>query len=229
MDPDELQRNLGYRFAQEELLTRALTHRSATGPNNERLEFLGDSVLNFVIADEVFHRRVEAREGELSRLRASLVNKESLARLAKTLGLGEHVRLGGGELKTGGHRRESILADALEAVFGAVYLDGGFAACREVISALYSDRLANLPSPRQLKDPKTRLQEHLQSRRLSLPEYRVLDVRGRAHDQTFRVECRVGELEAVSEGVAGSRRNAEQQAAENMLAHLEAQQRKDDR
>lgn len=221
MTLDELQQAFAYRFADPVLLEQALTHRSAEGANNERLEFLGDSVLNFVIAAEVFRLRPEAQEGELSRLRATLVNKGSLAKLARELGLGGHIRLGSGELKSGGRRRDSILADALEAVFGAVYLDAGFDCCRALILRLYAQRLDDLPSPTELKDPKTRLQEYLQSLRLPLPEYRVLDVTGRAHDQTFRVLCAIDELDAASEGAAGSRRQAEQQAAEALLATLE--------
>lgn len=221
MTLDDLQQTLAYRFADPVLLAQALTHRSAEGANNERLEFLGDSVLNFVIAAEVFRLRDGAQEGELSRLRATLVNKASLAALARELGLGGHIRLGSGELKSGGRRRDSILADALEAVFGAVYLDSGFARCRELILGLYARRLEDLPSVTELKDPKTRLQEYLQSLRLPLPEYRVLDVSGRAHDQTFRVVCAIDELAAASEGAAGSRRQAEQRAAEALLETLE--------
>ncbi|HET8700977.1 MAG TPA: ribonuclease III, partial [Nitrococcus sp.] len=200
---------------------RALTHRSAPGPNNERLEFLGDSILNFVVAAEVFTRREQAREGELSRLRASLVNQVSLAGIAREIALGDSLRLGGGELKAGGQRRDSILADTLEAIIGAIYLDAGFDACREIIRRLYGNRLQELPGIRELKDPKTRLQEHLQSVRLPLPEYRVLEIAGRAHAQTFRVECRIMGLEAVTSGTAHSRRQAEQKAAASMLQRLE--------
>lgn len=220
MDCEALQGQIDYRFTDLGLLQRALTHRSLGGVNNERLEFLGDGVLNFVIAEEVFHRRPEASEGELSRLRANLVNKPSLASLARDLGLGEQVRLGTGELKSGGHRRDSILADGLEAIFGAVYLDGGFAPAREVITRLYRDRLADLPELDQLKDPKTRLQEHLQAIRLPLPEYEVIDVSGQAHAQTFRVSCRIADIDATTTGEAGSRRKAEQSAASAMLERL---------
>lgn len=222
MAQDPLQAALGYRFDDPVLLERALTHRSAAGGvNNERLEFLGDGVLNFIIADELFARRPEAREGELSRLRANLVNKPSLAELARGLGLGDYMHLGSGELKSGGYRRDSILADALEAIFGAIYLDGGFAETRRVITGLYHRRLATLPSLDELKDPKTRLQEYLQAHRQALPEYRVLDVSGQAHERTFHVACRVDDGRAVSEGTAGSRRQAEQQAAEAMLRALQ--------
>ncbi|MCO6439960.1 MAG: ribonuclease III [Nitrococcus mobilis] len=221
VEHDCLQEKLGYRFSEPALLVRALTHRSACGPNNERLEFLGDSVLNFVVAAEVFDRRKQAREGELSRLRAKLVNQASLADIARELELGEALRLGGGEMKAGGQRRDSILSDTLEAIVGAIYLDAGFATCREVIRRLYGNRLRELPSIRELKDPKTRLQEHLQSIRLPLPEYRVLEIAGRAHAQTFRVECRITGLEIVTRGLANSRRQAEQKAAASMLQRLE--------
>lgn len=221
MEYDRLQERLGYRFSESTLLVRALTHRSAFGPNNERLEFLGDSVLNFVVAAEVFDRRKQAREGELSRLRAKLVNQASLADIARELALGEALRLGGGEMKAGGQRRDSILSDTLEAIVGAVYLDAGFAICREVIRRLYGNRLRELPSIRELKDPKTRLQEHLQSIRLPLPEYRVLEIAGRAHAQTFQVECRIIGVETVTHGLANSRRQAEQKAAASMLQRLE--------
>jgi ribonuclease-3 len=220
VDFEPLQQRLHYRFADLDLLERALTHRSVGGGNNERLEFLGDGVLNFVIAEEVFRRRPVATEGELSRLRANLVNKPSLASLARDLGLGEQVRLGTGELKSGGHRRDSILADGLEAIFGAVYLDGGFAAAQEVITRVYRDRLADLPDLDQLKDPKTRLQEHLQAGGMPLPDYEVVEVTGQAHAQVFRVSCRIADVEAVTLGEAGSRRKAEQAAAHAMLQRL---------
>lgn len=221
MELDRLQEILGYRFSEPALLVRALTHRSAPGSNNERLEFLGDSVLNFVVAAEVFGRREQAREGELSRLRANLVNQSSLANIAREIALGDSLRLGSGELKAGGQRRDSILSDTLEAIIGAVYLDADFATCREIIQRLYGNRLQELPGIGELKDPKTRLQEHLQSIRLPLPEYRVLDIAGRAHAQTFRVECRIADLEKVTSGTAHSRRQAEQKAAASMLQRLE--------
>lgn len=210
---------LGYRFRDSVLLAEALTHRSAQGRNNERLEFLGDSVLNFVVADELYHRCPQDTEGALSRLRASLVNRPSLAELARSLQLGEHLRLGSGELKSGGHRRESILADTLEAVLGAVYLDGGFDACRRLIGELYRERLDRLPNVSELKDAKTRLQEYLQAQRRPLPTYVVREVSGKAHDQLFRVQCLVAD--AVAEGEASSRRQAEQQAADAMLGLLQ--------
>lgn len=220
-DLQKLQECLGYRFRNGDLLVEALTHRSAQGRNNERLEFLGDSVLNFVIADELFHRCPHESEGTLSRLRATLVNRASLAELARGLLLGGYLRLGSGEIKSGGHRRESILADSLEAVLGAVYLDNGFEACRALIHALYQERLEQLPAASDLKDAKTRLQEYLQGRRRPLPIYEVLEVSGKAHDQLFRVECTVAGAGLRAEGAAGSRRQAEQLAAEAMLALLQ--------
>ncbi len=217
---DELCRRLDYRFADAGLLEEALTHRSVSERNNERLEFLGDGILNFVIADALFHRHPGDAEGGLSRLRASLVNRETLATLARQIDLGNALRLGSGELKSGGRRRDSILSDALEAVFGAVYLDGGFGACQDLILRLYAERLEHLPSAADLKDPKTRLQEYLQAARLPLPSYEVLDVTGKAHDQLFRVACRVDGLTSESIGEEGSRRRAEQRAAEALLEQL---------
>ncbi|BAU58312.1 ribonuclease III [Halorhodospira halochloris] len=219
-DLQELQHQLGYRFNEIGLLQEALTHRSAAARHNERLEFLGDSVLNFVIAQEIFRRRPQDSEGSLSRLRASLVNRSTLAEIARGLNLGSHLRLGGGELKSGGHRRDSILADTLEAVIGAAYLDSDFYSVAAMVVALYRERLDSLPDEGLLKDPKTRLQEKLQSTRRPLPEYQVLDVSGRAHHQMFRVECRLVDSEQRSVGEAGSRRQAEQQAAATMLGVL---------
>lgn len=219
-DLDKLQQAIGHRFSDIELLADALTHRSASNRNNERLEFLGDSILNFVIADELFQRCPRESEGALSRLRASLVNRPSLAELARELQLGEYLRLGSGELKSGGHRRDSILADCVEAILGAVYLDAGFTSCRELVTRLYVERLDNLPAAGELKDPKTRLQEHLQGLRRPLPQYQVLEVSGKAHNQRFRVQCEVEGVPAPTEGIANSRRQAEQQAAEAMLAML---------
>ena len=217
----ELAGQLGYRFNDPELLQAALTHRSASNRNNERLEYLGDAVLGFVIAEILYRRFPNAAEGELSRLRASLVKRESLADIARDLRLGDYLTLGSGELKSGGYRRESILADALEAIFGAIVLDSGFQASRDCILSLFQSRLDNLPEAASLKDPKTRLQEYLQARRLSLPAYEVTSVRGRAHNQQFTVICRVAGLDQTSEGRGGSRRKAEQQAAEAMLNDLE--------
>jgi len=220
---DALLKKLGYRFRDQALLDSALTHRSAGGLNNERLEFLGDAVLGLVIAEDLYRRYAKASEGQLSRLRANLVRKQTLADLARDLDLGEYLRLGSGELKSGGYRRESILADALEAIFGAVYLDSDFATCAGMIRQLYADRLNALPDePLAIKDPKTRLQEHLQGRGLERPEYRVVAIRGDAHAQVFDIECRIPALDHSVRGTGSSRRRGEQQAAQQMLVLLGA-------
>jgi ribonuclease-3 len=219
-DRDWVQRKLGYGFNDESLLGSSLTHRSAGSPHNERLEFLGDSLLNFVIARELFSRVARADEGDLSRLRASLVKGPCLAELAKAVGLGDRLKLGSGELKSGGYRRESILADALEALFGAILLDGGVQAASGVILTLYAQRLDNLPRADELKDPKTRLQEWLQSRNISLPVYEVDEIQGAAHNQRFSVSCRVEPLEQLTTGRGTSRRKAEQASAAKMLENL---------
>jgi len=211
---------LGYRFGDPSLLDAALTHRSAGRANYERLEFLGDSVLNFAVAVLVYRTYPEADEGDLSRYRASLVSGQSLAEAAYALGLGEQLRLGSGELKTGGFRRSSILADALEALFGAVYLDGGFDAASSVIERLFAGRLAQLPEARDLKDPKTRLQELLQARGRRLPAYAVEDVSGEPHEHWFVASCEVEELGLRERGEGTSRRRAEQAAAERVLGQL---------
>lgn len=215
---DRLRAALGYNFRRPEWLEEALTHRSASAHNNERLEFLGDALLNLVVAEVLYHRHPKASEGELSRLRASLVKGETLAKLARELKLGENLRLGPGELKSGGARRESILSDALEAVIGAVYLDGGLAACRDLILTLYRENLEGLASASELKDPKTRLQEYLQAYQQPLPVYSVLEIRGEPHAQSFTVECAVAELRAVATG--SSRRKAEQEAARLLLEQI---------
>ncbi len=219
---DRLSERLGLRFNERALLEEATTHRSAGSRNNERLEFLGDGVLNFVIAGELFERYPRASEGELSRLRSSLVKKEKLAELAAQLDLGSFLKLGSGELKSGGFRRASILADALEAIFGATYLDGGFDVARQAILRLYAADLSSLPDVADLKDPKTQLQELLQSRKLNLPEYSVVEVHGEAHAQTFKVSCRIPGLDQPSYGVGESRRRAEQEAARQALRLLES-------
>ncbi|UCB54941.1 MAG: ribonuclease III [Thiotrichales bacterium] len=208
-----LTRRLDYTFKNEALLTEALTHRSAAVINNERLEFLGDGILNFIIAARLFDQYRGMQEGDLSRLRASLVNKDSLADIAKQLEIGRFIQLGSGELKSGGRRRDSILADAVEAVFGAVYLDSGFETCRDLILRLYDDKLRNVPDVQTLKDSKTSLQELLQSRRFPLPVYTVLEVSGKAHNQMFTVECSIEELECITTAQGKSRRKAEQAAA----------------
>lgn len=213
MNPALLERAIDYQFANPDLLKQALTHRSYGTPHNERLEFLGDSVLNCVIAAALFERFSGVREGDLSRLRAGLVRQEALFQVAQRIGLGEWLRLGEGELKSGGFRRPSILADALEALFGAVFLESGFEAARRVILRLYEPFLGDLDPRRPSKDAKTTLQEHLQGRRLALPRYELRATRGEAHAQEFEVECRVPELGIIARGVGTSRRAAEQEAA----------------
>lgn len=220
-NPRRLARTLGYEPSRLELLEQALTHRSAGSVNNERLEFLGDALIGFVIAEALWTRFPGADEGSLSRMRASLVKRESLCRLARGLQLGDYLRLGAGELRTGGHARDSILADALEAVLGAVYLDVGFDAAREVVLKLFAPRLTQTDSERVGKDPKTRLQELLQSRKRPLPEYLVVSVDGDQHDQTFTVSCVLQDDSLSSHGVGTSRRRAEQAAAEQMLEQIE--------
>jgi len=218
-----LRDSLGYEFRDARLLDAALTHRSAGGSHNERLEFLGDAILNCVVALLVFREFGNADEGDLSRFRASLVSGESLAVIAADLGLGDRLYLGSGELKSGGFRRKSILADGLEAVLGAIYLDGGFPAAQTVIERLFVSRLAQLPSATELKDPKTRLQETLQARGLSIPAYTVESVSGKAHLQVFRVACSCDALGLAAVGEGSSRRAAEQAAAKALLEQLAAQ------
>jgi ribonuclease III len=204
---------LGYQFKEPELLRQALTHRSHSTPHNERLEFLGDGVLNCVIAALLYERFPSLAEGHLSRLRANLVNQECLSRVAKTLELGDELRLGEGELKSGGFRRPSILADALEAVTGAIFLDGGYQSVAAVLNRIFEPLLTELDPTTLGKDPKTLLQELLQGRRLSLPQYNVVAVQGEAHEQHFHVECVIPELDIRTAGSGPSRRSAEQSAA----------------
>lgn len=222
MSLQSLQQRLGYEFRAPDLLRQALTHRSYGRQNNERLEFLGDSVLNFVVSSLLFDGFGGIDEGDLSRLRANLVNQQALHEIAQRLGLGEDLLLGQGDLKTGSFRRPSILADATEAVFGAVYLDGGFEAARTVITALYTPVLRNVDPATVGKDAKTRLQEHLQGRRLPLPVYSVVATHGAAHNQQFEVECLVGRLDIRVLGSGSSRRAAEQAAAKLALERVEA-------
>jgi len=217
---DWLQSTLSYRFNDSALLAQALTHRSAPGSSNERLEFLGDAVLDVVVSDVLFRSFPHADEGDLSRLRAHLVKDSSLAELARSSGLGDYLALGSGEKKSGGHRRQSILADALEALFGAVYLDAGFEAATRVIHRVYGERLEVFPELAQLKDPKTRLQEWLQSRGMGLPSYTLKETTGQAHAQSFTVNCRVEDLDLDIDGAGSSRRKAEQQSAQRMLLSI---------
>lgn len=219
-DLDRLQRRIGYRFRDPALLALALTHRSAGSANNERLEFLGDGLINFVAAEALYRARPDAGEGDLSRLRASLVCEESLARIAEALGLGDALILGGGTLRSGGFRRAPILADALEALLGAVHVDGGFEAGRAACEQLLAPALAQLPDAAALKDAKTRLQEHLQGLGRPLPVYELLSAEGPEHRPSFTVSCRLADSGASTEGQASSRRAAEQLAAEQMLQRL---------
>jgi len=203
---------LGYQFERPELLQQALTHRSHSAPHNERLEFLGDGVLNCVTAALLYERFPNLPEGHLSRLRANLVNQECLSRIATSLQLGDELRLGEGELKSGGFRRPSILADALEAITGAIFLDGGYEQARAVLSRIFDPLLQQLDPNTLGKDPKTLLQELLQGRRLALPQYNVVAVQGEAHEQ-FHVECVIAGLDIRTSGWGPSRRSAEQSAA----------------
>jgi ribonuclease-3 len=215
-----LTRQLNYEFKDETLLHEALTHRSVASLNNERLEFLGDGALNFVIAAQLFEQYPGVQEGDLSRLRASLVNRDSLAKVARRLNLGDYIRLGPGEMKSGGFRRTSILADAVESIIGAVYRDDGFEQCRRLILDLFADRLEQQPDLQGLKDAKTQLQELLQSQRIALPEYNVTDISGKSHDQQFTVECRIDALGCTTTGSGRSRRKAEQIAAERAIEQI---------
>lgn len=219
-----LYKTLQYQFDDVGLFNQALTHRSATGNNNERLEFLGDAVLDFVISEALFKARPAATEGDLSKLRSSLVKDSSLAELALALGVGEYLVLGSGEQKTGGHRRESILADALEAIFGAVFLDSGIDVAQRIIERVFETRLAELPDAEDLRDPKTRLQEWLQARGMGLPVYNLENVTGKAHKQRFEVSCTVPEMPHVTRGQSTTRRKAEQKAAALMLEKLLVEQ-----
>ncbi len=213
---------IGHRFDDTGLLERALTHRSVTGRNNERLEFLGDAVLDAVISDMLLAARPGASEGELSRLRSSLVRDRTLAELATELGVGPLLNLGSGERRAGGVRRQSILADATEALLGAVFLDGGYRAVDAVVRRLYARRFETLPLDEELKDAKTRLQEWLQARSLPLPAYAVVAVVGKPHEQTFTVNCCIDDPAVSVEGHGSSRRKAEQAAAAAALAELTA-------
>jgi len=216
-----LQLALGYTFARPELLAQALTHRSFGALNNERLEFLGDSVLNCSVARALYDAFPDLPEGSLSRLRANLVRQETLAEIAASLKLGDTLRLGEGELKSGGFRRPSILADALESLFGAVFLDAGFDAAQRVVRGLFDPLVAQIDPKASGKDPKTQLQEMLQSRRLPLPEYRLAGTEGEAHDQNFIVECVLVKPVLSTRGVGKSRRAAEQEAARQACAQLQ--------
>jgi len=216
----DLARALGYTFNDEKLLTRALTHRSRGSDNNERLEFLGDSILSFLVADLLYDQFPDLPEGDLTRLRARLVRRETLATVARDIRLGDCLELGSGELKSGGFDRDSILADALEAVIGAIYKEAGIETTRVVVNKLLADQLMGIQSGAIIKDPKTRLQEYLQQRAQPTPEYDVLTVRGEPHEQHFVVTCRVALLDDAVTGEGSSRRAAEQEAAARACERL---------
>lgn len=221
MNQDIFQETIAYQFKRSKLLEQALTHRSySSNLNNERLEFLGDSILNLVISRYIYLARPNANEGELSRIRASLVNEEALVRVARDIDLGEYINLGGGELKSGGSRRASILSDTMEAIFGAIYLDSGFSQAQQTILFLYDEYLRKLPDAEVLKDPKTRLQEYLQSQQIELPKYKVSKTTGKSHDQTFTVTCIIDALNLNTSGKGLSRKKAEQSAADRALHRL---------
>lgn len=220
---ERLQSRLGYQFSDIALLDLALTHRSHQGArNNERLEFLGDSILNFVVGEALFRRFAEAREGQLSRLRSQMVKGETLAQLAREFDLGDCLILGEGEMKSGGRKRESILADTVEALIGAIYLEAGFKTCAQRVNAWYRERLEALSSEQPAKDAKTQLQEFLQARRLPLPDYQLVEREGDPHSYRFTIECRVAPLKETVRADANNRRTAEKQAAAEMLCKLQS-------
>jgi ribonuclease-3 len=211
----------GYQFRQANLLEQALTHRSYSRQlNNERLEFLGDSILNLIISNHIYERFTAADEGDLSRIRASLVKQETLAQVARQIDLGDYIHLGGGELKSGGFRRASILSDALEALIGAIYLDSDYAQTEAAVLHLYRQQLQSVDAGANLRDPKTRLQEYLQANKNSLPGYQVEQITGKSHDQVFTVSCKLDDLDVQSSGKGSSRKKAEQQAAQKILDKL---------
>ncbi|CSD42802.1 ribonuclease III [Vibrio cholerae] len=217
---NKLTSKLGYTFKETELLNLALTHRSANGKHNERLEFLGDSILSFVIADELYRRFPKVNEGDMSRMRATLVRGNTLAELGREFDLGDYLKLGPGELKSGGFRRDSILADAVEAIIGAIYLDSDLETARSIVLEWYHGRLEEIKPGASQKDPKTRLQEFLQGRRKPLPVYTVTNIKGEAHNQEFTVACEVAGMDKPVIGKGTSRRKAEQAAAETALEQL---------
>lgn len=219
--PETLSKKLGLTFNKPQLFVTALTHRSAGANNNERLEFLGDAILGFVIAQKLYDAFPDADEGTLSRLRASLVNESSLAELARQHQLGDYLLLGSGELKSGGFRRDSILSDALEGIIGALFKDQGIAACQEWVGWLFAEKLQDLSANNWQKDPKTQLQELMQAKKMELPDYTLIDMSGLPHEQTFKVRCSVSLIEDFCIGTGVSRKKAEQSAAEMMLAKLQ--------
>lgn len=215
-----LERKIGHTFVDGDLLKRAITHRSAGSRHNERLEFLGDSILSLVIAEALYHRFPDVSEGDMSRMRATLVREKTLAELAREFDLGEYLILGPGELKSGGFRRESILADTVEALIGAIFLDVGIEQIRTLLLQWYASRLHEIRPGADQKDPKTRLQELLQGKRKPLPSYAVVKVKGEAHNQEFTVQCEIEGVDVTVVGVGSSRRKAEQAAAEKALEQL---------
>jgi ribonuclease-3 len=221
VNADKLCALTGYEFRQTRLLEQALTHRSYSRQlNNERLEFLGDSILNLIISNHIYQRFESADEGDLSRIRASLVKEETLAQVARQIDLGDFILLGGGELKSGGFRRASILSDALEALIGAIYLDSDYAQTEAAVLHLYREQLQNVDAGANLRDPKTRLKEYLQASKNSLPSYQVEQITGKSHDQVFTVKCQLTDLDMQSSGKGSSRKKAEQQAAQKILNML---------
>ncbi len=222
MSLDSLANRIGYQFKTCTLLTQALTHRSFSANNNERLEFLGDGALNFIIANQLYNRFSKLPEGDLSRLRAALVKESTLSEIAISLNIGELLKLGEGELKSAGYKRPSILADALEAIIGAVYLDGGYDAAEAVVIELYQARLVDIDPKVIDKDAKSQLQEYLQGKKIDLPDYNVVLIEGEAHAQTFKVECAIKKLQLATTGEGTSRRIAEQQSAQSALDIISA-------
>lgn len=216
-----LSQRLGYQFDDVELLQQALTHRSAAKRHNERLEFLGDAVLGMIIAQSLYRKFPNVPEGKLTRMRSTLVKGDTLAELGREANVGELLRLGPGELKSGGHRRSSIIADAVEAILGAIYIEAGLEKTQEVVIRLWQSRIDTLDPNEHPKDAKTRLQEFLQSRKLPLPVYEVVDISGKDHDQTFVVHCHISTINQPMEGVGTSRRKAEQKAARTALEKLD--------
>lgn len=222
-DLQRLSKQIGYRFKQASLLRQALTHRSHGSPHNERLEFLGDSVLSLAISSKLVHDFPRLSEGDLSRFRAHLVKEPTLAEIAQELQLGDYLFLGEGELKSGGFRRPSLLADGLEAIIGAIYLDSNFDETSRVIEALFAPVIAKVDPKKLSKDPKTLLQEYLQSRKLPLPQYKIIATEGEAHEQHFKLECLIPELHIRAQGEGASRRKAEQEAAKLAFTLASAQ------
>lgn len=217
---NRLSKVINYRFNKADLLELALSHRSVGKYNNERLEFLGDSIVNFIIAQALFNKEEHATEGDLSRMRASLVKGDTLAEIAKEFQLGDYLKLGQGEIKSGGHKRASILAGALESLIGAIYLDSDFETCQQIVLAWFKERLKSTVTETIVKDPKTQLQEYLQAMKVDVPEYKLINTAGAAHKQLFYVECIIERLKKSVTAEGLSRRKAEQNAAQTMMKEL---------